>query len=178
MLAPGFPEPGVGASVRRGGGGGAGGDATEPAVSDPSVLVAPEVFASSVAPARPAVIRPLAPSRYEIRFTASEETRDRLRRAQDLLSHSIPSGDIAQVVDRALILLIKDLERRKFGLTDRPRDVHVQSEDSDYIPAAVRREVMARDGGGCRLVAADGHRCGATRLLQFHHLIPRALGRP
>ncbi|HEY8151232.1 MAG TPA: HNH endonuclease signature motif containing protein [Vicinamibacteria bacterium] len=146
--------------------------------SEPSILVAPEVFAGSVAPARPAVVRPLAPSRYEIRFTASEETRDRLRHAQDLLSHSIPSGDIAQVVDRALILLIKDLERRKFGVTDRSRDAHVEYEDSDYIPAAIKREVVARDGGRCRFVATDGHRCGATRLLQFHHVIPRAVGGP
>src|SRR5262249_38971496 len=49
---------------------------------------------SSAMPARPAVVRPLAPARYEIRFTATGETRDRLRRAQDLLSHAIPSGDI------------------------------------------------------------------------------------
>jgi hypothetical protein len=192
MLAHRFPEPDVPASVRKVPVRAAERDATEPAVptsaaatsggstreSEPSVLVAPEVFATSVAPARPAVVRPLAPSRYEIRFTASEETRDRLRRAQELLSHSIPSGDIAEVVDRALILLIKDLERRKFGVTDRPRDAHVKSQDSDYIPAAVRREVMARHDGRCGFVAADGHRCGATRLLQFHHVIPRAVGGP
>jgi hypothetical protein len=135
----------------------------------------PDIFQ---APARPAVVRPLAAARYEVRFTASEETRDRLRHAQDLLSHAIPNGDIAQVVDRALILLIKDLERRKFGATDRPRDGRVASEDSNYIPAAVKREVMARDGSRCRFVAADGHRCGATRLLQFHHVIPRAVGGP
>jgi hypothetical protein len=178
MLAHRFPEPDVRARVRKVPVRPAATSGARTRESEPSVLVAPEVFATSVAPARPAVVRPLAPSRYEIRFTAGEETRDRLRRAQDLLSHSIPSGDIAEVVDRALILLIKDLERRKFGVTDRPRDAHVKSEDSDYIPAAVRREVMARDDGRCRFVAADGHRCGATRLLQFHHVIPRAVGGP
>jgi hypothetical protein len=40
---------------------------------------------------RPAV-KPLAADRYEVRFTASAETRDKLKVAQDLLRHIIPSG--------------------------------------------------------------------------------------
>jgi hypothetical protein len=52
------------------------------------------------APARRPVASPLAPDRYEIRFTASAETREQLRLAQDLLRHAIPTGDLAEVVDR------------------------------------------------------------------------------
>jgi hypothetical protein len=42
------------------------------------------------APARRPVLRPLAPDRYEIRFTASAQTREKLRLAQDLLRHAVP----------------------------------------------------------------------------------------
>jgi 5-methylcytosine-specific restriction endonuclease McrA len=121
-------------------------------------------------------VRPLAPERYEVRFTASAETREKLRRAQDLLGHAIPSGDIAQVVDRALTLLVADLERKKFAATRHPRRSSGQSEGSRNIPAEVRRGVAARDAGRCRFVAPDGRRCEQRRFLEFHHVIPHAAG--
>jgi len=62
--------------------------------------------------ARP-VVRALAPERYEIRFTASGATREKLRLAQDLLGHAVPNGDLAEVFDRALTLLVEDLRRKK-----------------------------------------------------------------
>jgi hypothetical protein len=129
-----------------------------------------------VAAMPPAVVRPLAPERYEIRFTATAETRERLRRAQDLLAHAIPSGDIAQVVDRALMLLVADLERKKFAATPRSHRSRGQAEHSRNIPAEVKRGVVARDEGRCRFVAANGRRCGERRFLEFHHVIPYAAG--
>lgn len=44
-------------------------------------------------------------------------THDTLRRAQNLLRHAIPSGDLAAIFDRALTLLVADLEVRKAGAT-------------------------------------------------------------
>ena len=41
-------------------------------------------------PLRPPVITPLAPTRYRIQVTVSAEAHDHLRRAQDLLRHTIP----------------------------------------------------------------------------------------
>jgi len=48
--------------------------------------------ASPVVPPARAVVRPLAPERYEIRFTASGEMREKLRVALDLLGHAIPGA--------------------------------------------------------------------------------------
>src|SRR6185503_8157760 len=48
----------------------------------------------SPAPRRP-VIAPLATDRYEIRFTASGETCEKLGLAQDMLRHAVPTGDVA-----------------------------------------------------------------------------------
>jgi hypothetical protein len=64
---------------------------------------------------------PLTPERYKIQFTVSRQTRDKLRRAQDLLRHAVPTGDPAVIFDRALTLLLTQLERSKTGATDRPR---------------------------------------------------------
>ena len=46
---------------------------------------------------RPAEIRPLAPARYSLRVTISEETYGKLRQAQDLLRHNVPDGDPAAI---------------------------------------------------------------------------------
>ena len=122
------------------------------------------------------VVRPLAPERYEIRFTASAEIREKLRLAQDLLGHAIPSGDLAQVFDRALTLLVADLSRKKFAATERPRRSRGQSGESRNIPADVKRRVGARDQCRCAFVAPNGRRCDERRFLEFHHVVPYAAG--
>jgi hypothetical protein len=101
------------------------------------------------------------------------------RQAQDLLGHAVPSGDLAEVFDRALTLLVADLERKKFAATSRPRKSRGQPEDSRNIPADVRRAAWARDEGRCAFVASDGRRCSETRALEFHHVHPYgAHGKP
>ena len=122
------------------------------------------------------LVRPLAADRYEVRFTASADTRDYLRRAQDLLGHAIPNGDLDQVFNRAIRVLVHDLERKKFAATQRPRRSRGQSEGSRNIPANVKRRVRKRDGDRCAWVASSGRRCGERRFLEFHHDDPWAVG--
>jgi hypothetical protein len=133
---------------------------------------------AALSPPKPAVVRPLAAARYEVRFTATAQTRDKLRRAQDLLAHAVPSGDIAEVVDRALTVLIAELEGRKFAAVKRPRPRRTAPLRDDTVPADVRRAVAARDDGSCAFAANDGHRCGERRFVEFHHVVPRARGGP
>jgi hypothetical protein len=121
-------------------------------------------------------VTPLSPGRYEIRFTASEATREKLRQAQDLLRHAVPNGDLAEVFDRALSVLLEDLARKKFASTPRPGKAREQADDSRAIPAAVKRAVWLRDGGRCAFTAKDGHRCEARGFLEFHHRTPYAAG--
>lgn len=47
--------------------------------------------------------------------------------------------------------------------------------DSRHIPAAVRRAVWTRDGGQCAFVGTGG-RCTETGFLEFHHVVPYAIG--
>jgi hypothetical protein len=126
-------------------------------------------------PLRPAVVAPLAPERYKVQFTVSRETHDKLRCAQNLLRHSIPNGDPAAIFDRALTLLIADLEQAKVAATERPRAARPPVSGSRHIPAAVRREVWKRDGGQCAFVGTQG-RCTERGFLEFHHVEPYAVG--
>jgi hypothetical protein len=139
--------------------------------SEPVPTVAQPTASRAGAP-RNAVVAPLAPERYEVRFTASASTREKLRHAQNLLRHAVPSGDVAEVVDRALTVLIADLERRKHAATSKPGRPRHTSRNSRHIPAEVRRSVWARDGGQCAFVGDGGRRCDATALLEFHHVTP------
>lgn len=115
----------------------------------------------------------LAPETYTIQLTVSAETREKLRRAQELLRHAVPDGDVGEIFDRALTLLLKEVEKRRVGLTRRPRERHRPAARSRYIPVHVRREVWKRDGGQCAFVGIRG-RCNERGFLQFHHVQPHA----
>jgi hypothetical protein len=45
-----------------------------------------------------------------------------------------------------------------------------------YMPAAVRRAVAARDRHRCTHVDASGRRCSEAQRLEFHHIVPFAVG--
>jgi len=124
----------------------------------------------------PARVAPLAPDSYKIQFTARAASRDKLKRAQDLLRHQVPGGDVAQVFEMALDALIEKLERRKIAATMRPRPVQKTDSTGRHIPAAVKREVWTRDQGRCGYRSPDGRRCSERGSLEFHHLEPYAVG--
>jgi hypothetical protein len=123
----------------------------------------------------PAELKPLAPERYKIQCTVSRETYEKLRRAQDLLRHIVPNGDPAIVLDRALTVLVTELERTKIGATDRPRPRRPAVPGTRHVPATVKRAVWQRDGGRCAFIGALG-RCSETGFLEYHHVVPFAEG--
>ena len=119
---------------------------------------------------------PIAPQRFALQLTMSQGTHDKLRYAQDLLSHQIPNGDIEKVLDRALDALILQLEKRKFAATPKPREPKGRSNNSRTIPAHTRRAVRKRDGGQCTFVSESGRRCPERKQLEFDHVDPVARG--
>jgi hypothetical protein len=123
------------------------------------------------------VVTPLATDRYEIRFTASAKTRDKLKVAQDLLRHSVPDGDAAEVIDRALTALIDQLSRAKMAIVRKPvRKPRRTAVGSRHIPSNVKRAVWKRDTGRCAFVAMDGHQCAERAFLEYPHVKPFAAG--
>ena len=122
-------------------------------------------------------VAPLAPGRYAFQFTGSQDTYEKLRYAQALLGHVVPSGELAEVFDRALDALIARLERRKFAATTRPRPRRQRGgAAARHVPAEVRRAVWERDGGRCTFVSVAGRRCPERTRLEFDHVDPVARG--
>jgi len=122
------------------------------------------------------VIAPLSPERYKVQFTATASTHANLRRAQDLLRHRIPSGDLSRIFDLALTALVEKIEKEKFAATDQPRPGRGSGAHSRNIPADVKRAVWKRDGGRCAFIGEGGHLCSEAGFLEFHHLVPFARG--
>ncbi len=118
-------------------------------------------------------LTPLSETRHKVQFTASDELRKKLERAQDLMRHANADGDLAVVVDRALDLLLDRLEKQRLGKTSRPKPSRDRSEAS-RVPRATRRAVFERDGERCTFTDPQGNRCPATSWLEIDHVVPRA----
>ncbi len=119
---------------------------------------------------------PLAPGRHLLQVTLPDGPHEKLRYLQALLGHAVPSGDLVQVLDRVFDLALAGIEKQQHGAGGRSRSGRRHNPDSRYIPVAVRRIVWERDGGRCTFVSEKGHRCEATRLIEFDHVEPFARG--
>jgi hypothetical protein len=148
-------------------------------VAEQTELAAPA--GDEVAPAPPpkdegrAKLAPLAPERFALQVTIGEATEKKLRRAQALLRHQVPSGDLSEVLDRALDALLDRVEGRKLGKARAPRAAK-KCTNERAVPREVRRQVVARDGLRCSFVAEDGRRCEETGFLELDHVVPVSRG--
>ena len=142
---------------------------------------------------RPSLVEPLSEQTFLMRLTAKRRTVDRLRRAQELLSHAVPDGDVDEILYRALGELIGRLEgrsnapamdgatsvRKSGGMAPKARRAaRATAADSRHIPSEVERLVRARDGDRCAFVGRGGRRCVERRFVQLHHVRPWAAGGP
>ena len=184
LVAAERPKPDVATSIRRLPTPAASSRAPSPSTPASVISVSPSAppAASLLAERRiERACQPLTPERYKIQFTASRQFHDKLRRAQALLRHVIPTGDAASIFDRALDLLIAAAERQKIAATNQPRSprapAHSRPIHCRHIPAAVKREVWKRDNGRCAFVGVQG-RCSEEGFLEFHHVVPFAEGGP
>jgi 5-methylcytosine-specific restriction endonuclease McrA len=106
-----------------------------------------------------------------------------LRLSERAAYHRIEAARAARqypvILERALVLLVDQLEKTKTAKTSRPRRTSTtcakSSAESRHIPAPVRRAVWVRDEGRCAFVGPHG-RCMETGCLEYHHVIPFARG--
>jgi hypothetical protein len=106
------------------------------------------------------------------------EKNDPLRKAERRRLQQMNDGSQPQLTCQAA-----DVTVHAAGTgSDRPH-LHVEKkvtetkeDDSRYIPAHVRHEVMLRDKGQCTYTSSDGRRCEARTRLHFDHIVPWARG--
>lgn len=147
-----------------------------PLLVEPTRATPARLPPDSVPVSQRAVIRPLSEANYKLQVTISTPAHDKLREAQALLRHSIPNGDPAAIVERALDALLVQLRKTKFADTSRPRTPRPVETHARHIPAAVKREVWHRDAARCAFIDPDGTRCEETGFLEFHHVKAYAQG--
>jgi hypothetical protein len=87
--------------------------------------------------------------------------------------HTLESSAKHTLESSAKHTLESSAERLHSGSTERRRERNPmdqpESEPSTYIPRAVRREVMVRDGYQCTFVGPEGNRCPERGRLQLDH---------
>jgi hypothetical protein len=147
--------------------------ASAPVVEPPATSTRPTSLVQ--APAGNSNVTALSAGTYKLQVTISTATHDKLRRTRDLLRHALPTGDIAEILDRALTLLLDDLEKRRCAAVTTPREGASLAGRTRHIPAAVKREVWRRDQGRCAF-ARGSRRCTETAFIEFHHVVPYADG--
>ena len=128
------------------------------------------------APSSPPVVEPIAEARYKVAFTASAAFRDKLERLKALMRSSVPDGDLATILEEAVI---EKLEAKRYGTTKTPRKTLEETDispSSRHIPAAVKRAVYERDRAQCAYEDDTGRRCTETKQLEFHHVKPYGRG--
>jgi hypothetical protein len=127
----------------------------------------PSSPSATFAPRRPPVVAPLAPDRYQIKFTANARTFEKLQLARNLLRHSIPDGDTGEIISRALTALLEDLARKKFGGSERPRAGSEQRQGGSERPHAGSEQQQAdsarRHGGGERQASSERRHSGGEK---------------
>jgi hypothetical protein len=175
LLAERFPRRDVPLSVRAVGAGG--GVVLKPVdgevVSKPPAGSELELVAKPVE-AKPKVA-PLAPGRYETRFTMGHATHEALRYFEQLLGRRVTSEELDRALARGFKAMAAELEKRRFGATDEPRK-QSKAARGRHIPNAVKREVWQRDEGRCTFVAENGRRCERRGDLEFDHIEAVARG--
>jgi hypothetical protein len=131
--------------------------------------------ASSALPRRPErpTVAPLSEDTFKVQFTASRAFRDKLQSAQRLLRHRLPSGDVAQILEKAVDLLIDKVKKERFGVGRKPRKESAPADGpakSRHVPASTGRHVYSRDEARCAFVDERGKRCEETGMLEFDHI--------
>ncbi|MFZ5890923.1 MAG: HNH endonuclease [Myxococcota bacterium] len=122
-----------------------------------------------------AQVKPLSASTVLVQFTASSELYAKIERARELLSHSIPRGELAAVLERAVDELIQREEKRRLGAGAQRRRRPLK-EGSRHVPVEVARAVWQRDGAQCSFIDVEGRRCSERRFITLEHKVPFARG--
>jgi HNH endonuclease len=118
-----------------------------PAVTSSSSIAVTLASSRAVAAGRTGSLEPLSPTAYRLQLNTTPQLKEKLELARDLMSHANPSGDLAVVVERALDLLVAELNKQRFGqLRPRSRPKGAKPRTSQALPCATaeaREEAQA-----------------------------------
>ena len=104
--------------------------------------------------------------RYEIKFSVSKETFQKLEEAKKLLSHSLGADmSVEKLIEALLEKTLKPVAKKE------RRNLRTR-----VVPASVKQAVVKRDNCQCTYRSPDGRRCTETHYLELDHIVPFAAG--
>ena len=93
-----------------------------------------------------ALVQALAPGRYRVQFTISQETHDKVRRLQALLRREVPNGDAGLIFERFVDVLLDKVERDKLGNCATPSKASRGRRSVETKPEGAADESRSRSG--------------------------------
>ncbi|MDG0816003.1 HNH endonuclease [Bdellovibrio svalbardensis] len=116
-----------------------------------------------------------------VELTLSRELHDKIKQAQELLSHSLPSGDLVAFLEFVSDKVIKQKTavRGKSQVTNCDRAAGENLQASSTATVAVRSTIykhVLQKQKCCQFKDASGKQCGSRWHLQIDHVQPRWAG--
>src|SRR5262249_43812930 len=108
------------------------------------------------------------PVLHQIKMAVGPEVLEGPPALTGALRHPHPEGRLEDVLLHCMNVALEQHRKARQARVQRPRPVRRHTKKNRTVPAAVRREVWARDEGRCTFVSEDGKRCGSTKRLEFH----------
>jgi hypothetical protein len=108
-----------------------------------------------------------------VELTFSKEQWEEIERAKDLVSHSVPSGELTEVLTYCAHFTIS--KKSPVSGEELLPSMEVKPRQSQAVSRAARRFVFQRDKT-CRQRHADGSFCGSRYQLQVDHIVSRWKG--
>lgn len=129
-----------------------------------SVSVEPAVERPTLELPRAPLPKPVTVEFSELHCCIPVESERKLLALRDHYRHSIPDGDIAKVIAKAIDEAYDKVMARKLGKLKKPKSQQAQLLPPEEVAKkrrapdqATRREVSERDGYRCCFTAEDGH---------------------
>ncbi|MGK5083043.1 HNH endonuclease signature motif containing protein [Bdellovibrionota bacterium FG-1] len=136
----------------------------------------------------PEKTRELSRGKTLIQFSADAELMEKIEKLKGLLAHQNPDGSYEGLFEILAELALKKIEPKKPNPespqpepsgndANTPSVSTLETQRSRTIPAEVKRQVFARDGGCCTYQdQSTGKRCGSRFAIEYDHIQPFAWG--
>ncbi|MBI3016771.1 MAG: HNH endonuclease [Deltaproteobacteria bacterium] len=127
-------------------------------------------------------VKPIALKRFKVEFSASEELTKKIQRAKEILRHKYPKGNLEDIIDEALELLLEKKDpQRKISQKEQGAFLEMPLALSDtrrsrYVPEKIKQIIWERDEGQCSYVSPEGKSCRERNFIELDHVHPWSLG--
>jgi hypothetical protein len=129
-------------------------------------------------------VRAISEDQVSVQVTFTREQFEKLKRIQELLSHTHGGSSHAEALDAAMDVFLEKKDPLKRIVKPRPAPCDTAAEvDVPYLQPAksikpsTRNAVLKKSGGQCEYRDSKiGHRCGSRHFIEIDHIRPRALG--